>query len=232
MTTIRLSLLGLAAVALAATQTLGAASATSNVTVSATVAATAKLSLSSSTVSFANADPDTTPSIAATEGAITITAKGKTSTGSTITLTVLAADDLKSGTDAIADHQRDLDGQRRGVRRRHDEQDDRAVGRLVDQLRQPHRHADLRAGQLVELPDRQLHGDGHLHADRPVGRRSRRWHDGSRPTDVRRADDAARAARTRSTAGAGCHATRPLVAAAALGRGASLWPGQRGRPER
>jgi hypothetical protein len=99
---VRLSLLGLILIGLAASQGLGAANATSNVTVSATVAATAKLSLSSSTVSFANADPDTTPSIAATEGAITITAKGKTSTGSNITLTVLAADDLKSGTDTIA----------------------------------------------------------------------------------------------------------------------------------
>ena len=102
MTTTRFSLLGIAVVALAAAQTLGAASATSNFTVSATVAATAKLSLSSSTVSFANADPDTTLSIAATEGAITITAKGKTSTGSNITLTLLSADDLKSGTDTIA----------------------------------------------------------------------------------------------------------------------------------
>ena len=98
----RLTLLGLAVVALAGPHALGAATATSNVTVSATVAATAKLSLSSSTVSFPNADPDSTPSIAATEGAITITAKGKTSTGSSITLTLLAADDLKSGTDSIA----------------------------------------------------------------------------------------------------------------------------------
>ncbi|MCX6549744.1 MAG: hypothetical protein NTY02_01850 [Acidobacteria bacterium] len=101
MKTMRFLLLGAAVVMLAATQTLGAATATSNVSVSATVAATAKLSLSSSTVSFANADPDTTPSIAATEGAITITAKGKTATGSTISLTVLAAADLTSGSDTI-----------------------------------------------------------------------------------------------------------------------------------
>ena len=103
MSKIRLSLLGLAAVALAATQaTLGAATATSNVTVSATVSATAKLSLSTSTQSFPNSDPDTTPSIAATEGAITITAKGKTSTGSNITLTVVSGGDLTSGSDTIA----------------------------------------------------------------------------------------------------------------------------------
>jgi hypothetical protein len=98
----RHAVFGLLVLALAGVQTLGAATSTSNITVSATVAATAKLSLSSSTVSFANADPDTTPSIAATEGAITITAKGRTSTGSNITLTLLSADDLKSGTDSIA----------------------------------------------------------------------------------------------------------------------------------
>jgi hypothetical protein len=101
MSKITRALLGLVIVAAAAAQIVDAASTTSNVTVSATVSATAKLSLSSSTVSFPNADPDTTPSIAATEGAITVTAKGKTSTGSNITLTVLAADDLKSGTDTI-----------------------------------------------------------------------------------------------------------------------------------
>ena len=94
--------LGIAVVVLAAIQGLGAATTTGNVTVSATVSATAKLALSSATVTFPNADPDTSPSIAATEGAITITAKGKTSTGAAIALTILAADDLKSGTDTIA----------------------------------------------------------------------------------------------------------------------------------
>jgi hypothetical protein len=69
---------------------------------SATVSATAKLTLSAATLTFPNSDPDTTPSIAATEGAITITAKGKTSAGSNITLTLVSADDLKSGTDVIA----------------------------------------------------------------------------------------------------------------------------------
>lgn len=72
---------------------------TKNVTVNATVSATAKLTLSSLTVNFPDADPDTTPTI--TVAAIDITAKGKTSTGSNITLTVLASDDLKAGTDVI-----------------------------------------------------------------------------------------------------------------------------------
>ena len=95
-------LLSVAVLAMAFVQALGAASATSNVTLAATVSATAKLSVSSATVTFANADPDTTPSIAATEGGITITAKAKTSAGSAVTLTLLASADLTSGGDTIA----------------------------------------------------------------------------------------------------------------------------------
>ncbi len=88
--------------ALALTRAVGAITTTSSVTVSATVAATAKLSLSSATVSFPDADPDITPSIPAAEGAVTVTAKAKTSLGSVVSLTILAADDLRSGTDTIA----------------------------------------------------------------------------------------------------------------------------------
>jgi hypothetical protein len=95
-------LLGIAMAALAAAQGLGAATSTGSVTASAAVSARAKLTLASSTVSFANADPDTSPSIAATGGALAITANGKTSTGGTIVLTLLAAGDLTSGTDTIA----------------------------------------------------------------------------------------------------------------------------------
>ena len=98
----RLLLLGTVVAALACAQTLRATTSTSNLSVSVTVAAMAKLSLSASTVSFAAADPDTIPVITATEGAITISAKGKTSSGSTITLSVLASDDLRSGSDTIA----------------------------------------------------------------------------------------------------------------------------------
>jgi len=97
----RILLVGAAIAALALMQPLGAATATSNVTVSATVSATAKLALSATTVTFADKDPDDFPSIAATEGAINITAKGKTSAGSNITLTLHAADDLKSGANTI-----------------------------------------------------------------------------------------------------------------------------------
>ena len=84
-------------------QPLARRDATSNVTVSATVAATAKLTLSRTTVAFADADPDVVPSIDADgRRGDASTAKGKTSAGSNITLTLQAADDLTSGTDTIA----------------------------------------------------------------------------------------------------------------------------------
>jgi hypothetical protein len=93
--------LGVAVIALAAAQPIGAATATSNLTVSASVAATAQLTLGSTKISFADANPDTVPSIAATEGAMTVSAKGKTSTSGAVTLTLLAAGNLTSGSDTI-----------------------------------------------------------------------------------------------------------------------------------
>ena len=98
----KLLLLGAAAIAVALVQPLSAATATSNVTVAATVTATAKLTVSSATLTFPNSDPDTVPSIAATEGVVNITAKSKTSTGSSVTLTIVSGADLTSGTDTIA----------------------------------------------------------------------------------------------------------------------------------
>ena len=94
-------ILGVAAVATSAARGVSAATATGSLSASVTVSAMAKLSLSSATVTFPNADPDSSPIIAAAEGAITIAAKGKTSTGGTIALTLLAADDLRSGGDRI-----------------------------------------------------------------------------------------------------------------------------------
>jgi len=88
--------------AIAAPRPLGAAStATGSLPVTISISAQAKLWLSASTVSFASANPDTTPLVQATEGAITITAKGKSATGSPMTLTVLASSDLTNGTDSI-----------------------------------------------------------------------------------------------------------------------------------
>jgi hypothetical protein len=73
-----------------------AATDTGTATASATVASTAKLTVGATTVTFDNKDPDTTASITANEGAISITAKAKTSKGSTVTLTVVAGGDLIS----------------------------------------------------------------------------------------------------------------------------------------
>ncbi|MCX6549743.1 MAG: hypothetical protein NTY02_01845 [Acidobacteria bacterium] len=97
----RLLFLGVAVATIALAQPLGAASDTKPLTVNATVAATAKLTVSSATVAFADADPDVTPSITASGGAITVTAKGKTSAAGNITLTILAGADLTSGSDTI-----------------------------------------------------------------------------------------------------------------------------------
>jgi hypothetical protein len=77
------------------------ASASKDVTLSATVASTAKLTLATSTITFPDADPDTVANIPANEKNIAVTAKVKTGALTTATLTVLAADDLMSGTDAI-----------------------------------------------------------------------------------------------------------------------------------
>ncbi len=101
MTDIKRLTLGFAAFALVATQGLGAATATGSLSATVTVSAMAKLTLSTATVTFPGADPDVSPSIAASEGPITITAKGKTSTGATISLTLIAADDLLSGSGSI-----------------------------------------------------------------------------------------------------------------------------------
>lgn len=62
-----------------------------------TVAALAKLSLSATTITFPDANPDTVPLISSTGGPITITAKIRTSPGGTVSLSVLAADDLRAG---------------------------------------------------------------------------------------------------------------------------------------
>jgi hypothetical protein len=78
-----------------------AASLSRTATATATVNAAAKLSLSSTTLAFPDADPDTTPNIPAAGGPITITAKARTTIGSTVTLAVQAANDLKSGLDTI-----------------------------------------------------------------------------------------------------------------------------------
>jgi hypothetical protein len=70
--------------------------------ITAGASSTASLSINSTTVTFPNADPDTTPIITASEGAISIIANAKTSKNNTVTLTVVAGGDLKSGGNTIA----------------------------------------------------------------------------------------------------------------------------------
>jgi hypothetical protein len=98
----RFTLLGITLLAMAVVQPLGAAdSKTASLTVSATVSATAVLAIGSATVIFPDRNPDDFPSIAASPDALTITAKGKTSASSSVTLTIQASGDLTSGGDTI-----------------------------------------------------------------------------------------------------------------------------------
>ena len=61
----------------------------------------ARLSLSSNNVSFPDADPDLVPLIPAAAGPITITAKARATPNELVTLTVQAADDLRSGVNVL-----------------------------------------------------------------------------------------------------------------------------------
>jgi hypothetical protein len=74
---------------------------TSNATLNASINGLARLSLSSAALMFPDADPDTVPSIQAAQGPITLSAKARTSPNGTVTLTVLASDQLRSGLDTI-----------------------------------------------------------------------------------------------------------------------------------
>ena len=70
-------------------------------TATATVTALAKLTLSTAAMTFPDADPDTVPNIPAAGLPLTITAKVRTTIGSTVTLAVVATNDLLSGVDVI-----------------------------------------------------------------------------------------------------------------------------------
>jgi hypothetical protein len=61
----------------------------------------AKLTLSSLTITFPDTNPDIPSPIPAAGGPLTITAKARATPGGTVTLTVEALDDLRSGTDVI-----------------------------------------------------------------------------------------------------------------------------------
>jgi hypothetical protein len=74
---------------------------TSNATLNAPITSMARLSLSSAAITFPDADPDTVPSVQASQGPITLTAKARTAPNGTVTLTVLASDHLRSGINTI-----------------------------------------------------------------------------------------------------------------------------------
>jgi hypothetical protein len=77
------------------------AQATANVKLGATVSSSAVLTLSTTSITFPDADPDSVKSIGANENGALVTAKVKTGSLTPATLKVLAADDLKSGSDTI-----------------------------------------------------------------------------------------------------------------------------------
>jgi hypothetical protein len=82
----------------------GGAFATSDpktLTVNAAVNARASLTLTPSAINFPDQDPDNPALIAATENAVTVTAKVRTGSASLATLSHVTADDLKSGSDTI-----------------------------------------------------------------------------------------------------------------------------------
>jgi hypothetical protein len=78
-----------------------AAAQTDTATLSAAVAPLARLTLSAATLTFPDADPDTVPLVAGVPAAITITAKARATEGTTVTLTVQATDDMRSGISTI-----------------------------------------------------------------------------------------------------------------------------------
>jgi hypothetical protein len=88
-----------AMLALVSTTAFAQTTANGSINVTATVNAKAKLTLGVAAINFADADPDVSPTLAAT--AFNVDVKARTTAGSTVTLTVLASDDLISGTDVI-----------------------------------------------------------------------------------------------------------------------------------
>jgi hypothetical protein len=70
-------------------------------TLNANIGGLARLSLSSTTLTFPDADPDTVPIISGVPSPLTITAKARAGQGMTVTLTVRANNDLRSGVNTI-----------------------------------------------------------------------------------------------------------------------------------
>ena len=86
----------------AKTVTPVAAQVAATATLNANLGGLAKLSFSTNAISFPDANPDLFPQVAAVPAAVTITAKSRASQGGTVTLTVQASDDLRSGLQTIS----------------------------------------------------------------------------------------------------------------------------------
>jgi hypothetical protein len=78
-----------------------AETATQSVRLTATVRSATRLTLSATTITFPDAHPDDAPRIPADENAVSVTAKARTRSDSEAVLTVLAPDDLTSGSNRI-----------------------------------------------------------------------------------------------------------------------------------
>ncbi len=74
---------------------------TATATLNASLNPVARLSLSTNSLSFPDGDPDIFPVLTASPASVLITARARASYGSTITLTVQASDDLRSGVTTI-----------------------------------------------------------------------------------------------------------------------------------
>lgn len=68
-----------------------------NATLNVSINGLARLSLSSAGVTFPDSNPDLVPQVAGATGPLVITVKARTTLNSTIRLSVLASDDLRSG---------------------------------------------------------------------------------------------------------------------------------------
>ena len=79
-----------------------AAAQAQSATLAANFSTVAKLTLSTATISFPDADPDAIPLIPSTGGPVFISAKARATPGAQVVLTVVAADDLRSGLNVIA----------------------------------------------------------------------------------------------------------------------------------
>ena len=79
-----------------------AAAQAQSATLAANFSTVAKLTLSTATISFPDADPDAIPLIPSTGGPVFISAKARATPGAQVVLTVVAADDLRSGVNVIS----------------------------------------------------------------------------------------------------------------------------------